>query len=110
VKRPYEYGNEVARAVAVNAPVVALETTVVTQGLPHPDGVTTALALEQITWVTVSRRFSIDGRGARFRIVLAAMCWQTDQLPCRRRTLFRVPRRVRTCDLDGQGSGDCHTV
>jgi len=48
VKRPYEYGNEVARAVAVNAPVVALETTVVTHGLPHPDGVTTALALEQI--------------------------------------------------------------
>ena len=26
--RPYEYGNEVARAVAANAPVVALETTV----------------------------------------------------------------------------------
>jgi pseudouridylate synthase len=48
VKRPYEYGNEVARAVAANAPVVALETTVVTHGLPHPDGVTTALALEQI--------------------------------------------------------------
>ncbi len=28
MKRPYEYGNEVARAVAANAPVVALETTV----------------------------------------------------------------------------------
>ena len=48
MKRPYEYGSEVARAVAANAPVVALETTVVTHGLPHPDGVTTALALEQI--------------------------------------------------------------
>jgi len=48
VKGPYEYGSEVARAVAANAPVVALETTVVTHGLPHPDGVTTALALEQI--------------------------------------------------------------
>ena len=48
VKRPYEYGSEVARAVAANAPVVALETTVVTHGLPHPDGVTTALALEEI--------------------------------------------------------------
>ena len=47
MKRPYEYGNEVARAVAANAPLVALETTV-THGLPHPDGVTTALALEQI--------------------------------------------------------------
>ena len=43
-----EYGDEVARALASNAPVVALETTLVTHGLPHPDGVTTALSLEQI--------------------------------------------------------------
>ena len=48
MKRPYEYGDEVARAVATHAPVVALETTLVTHGLPHPDGVTTALALEAI--------------------------------------------------------------
>ena len=44
----FEYGDEVARALASKAPVVALETTLVTHGLPHPDGVTTALALEQI--------------------------------------------------------------
>jgi pseudouridine-5'-phosphate glycosidase len=43
-----EYGDEVARALASKAPVVALETTLVTHGLPHPDGVTTALSLEQI--------------------------------------------------------------
>ncbi len=43
-----EYGDEVARALASNAPVVALETTLVTHGLPRPDGVTTALSLEQI--------------------------------------------------------------
>ena len=43
-----EYGEEVARALAGNSPVVALETTVVTHGLPHPDGVTTAVALEEI--------------------------------------------------------------
>ena len=42
------YGDEVARALAANAPVVALETTVVTHGLPHPDGVATAVALEQV--------------------------------------------------------------
>ena len=41
------YGDEVARALAIKAPVVALETTVVTHGLPHPDGVTTALLLER---------------------------------------------------------------
>jgi len=43
-----EYGEEAARALAVKAPVVALETTLVTHGLPPPDGVTTALLLEQI--------------------------------------------------------------
>jgi pseudouridine-5'-phosphate glycosidase len=43
-----EYGDEVACAIAIGAPVVALETTLVTHGLPHPDGVTTALSLEQI--------------------------------------------------------------
>ena len=44
----WELGDEVARALAAKAPVVALETTLVTHGLPHPDGVTTALSLEQI--------------------------------------------------------------
>lgn len=35
-----------AQALAARAPVVALETTVVTHGLPHPDGIAAALALE----------------------------------------------------------------
>src|SRR5262249_40656859 len=48
VKGLCEYGNEVTRALAANSPVVALETTVVTHGLPHPEGVTTACALEQV--------------------------------------------------------------
>lgn len=48
MRERYQYGHEVARALAHNAPVVALETTLVTHGLPHPDGVTTALSLERI--------------------------------------------------------------
>jgi pseudouridine-5'-phosphate glycosidase len=48
VRERCEYGAEVAHALAAKAPVVALETTVVTHGLPHPEGVTTALSLEQI--------------------------------------------------------------
>ena len=48
MKERFEYGDEVAHALASNAPVVALETTVVTHGLPHPDGVATALSLERI--------------------------------------------------------------
>ena len=45
---PYEYSDEVARALAAKRPVVALETTVVTHGLPQPEGVTTALSLEEV--------------------------------------------------------------
>ena len=45
---PYKLGDEVARAIAANAPIVALETTVVTHGLPHPDGVATTCSLEEI--------------------------------------------------------------
>ena len=37
----------VARALAALEPVVALETTVVTHGLPHPEGIAAALALEE---------------------------------------------------------------
>ena len=39
-------GEDVASALAARRPVVALETTVVTHGLPHPEGVEAALALE----------------------------------------------------------------
>jgi pseudouridylate synthase len=38
--------DEVAEATVSGGPVVALETTLVTHGLPHPDGVATALELE----------------------------------------------------------------
>ncbi|HEV2104367.1 MAG TPA: pseudouridine-5'-phosphate glycosidase, partial [Candidatus Eisenbacteria bacterium] len=37
----------VAEALAAGRPVVALETTLVTHGLPHPDGLETARALER---------------------------------------------------------------
>jgi len=37
----------VARALAAREPVVALETTLVTHGLPHPEGIAAALALEE---------------------------------------------------------------
>ncbi len=38
---------EVAAALAKRRPVVALETTLVTHGLPQPDGVRVAVALEE---------------------------------------------------------------
>ena len=47
MKGRFEYGEEVARVLTSKGPIVALETTLVTHGLPFPDGVATALALEQ---------------------------------------------------------------
>lgn len=43
----FAVAGEVAGALRAKAPVVALETTVVTHGLPHPQGVSTALELEE---------------------------------------------------------------
>ncbi len=43
----YSFSEAVAHALATRAPVVALETTLVTHGLPHPDGIAAALALEE---------------------------------------------------------------
>ena len=37
---------EVAEAIRSGRPVVALETTVVTHGLPHPDGLEAAAGME----------------------------------------------------------------
>ena len=39
---------EVKDAIARGDPVVALETTIVTHGMPHPQNVQTALEVEQI--------------------------------------------------------------
>jgi pseudouridine-5'-phosphate glycosidase len=47
VALPYVCAAEIAEALAGGRPVVALETTVVTHGLPHPDGVAAAAALEK---------------------------------------------------------------
>jgi pseudouridine-5'-phosphate glycosidase len=44
----FRIAEPVARALAKHRPVVALETTLVTHGLPHPQGVEAALALEAL--------------------------------------------------------------
>lgn len=41
-----QYSDEVADAKAAGRPVVALETTIVTHGMPHPENIDTALACE----------------------------------------------------------------
>ena len=44
---PFAVSPELAEAVAAGRPVVALETTVVTHGLPAPLGVQTAAVMQQ---------------------------------------------------------------
>ena len=39
---------EVAEAIANGKPVVALESTIISHGMPYPQNVETALAVEQI--------------------------------------------------------------
>jgi pseudouridine-5'-phosphate glycosidase len=46
VNEPFEVSSFVASALERHRPVVALETTLVTHGLPHPQGVEAARALE----------------------------------------------------------------
>jgi pseudouridine-5'-phosphate glycosidase len=70
VKACCEYGDDVARALATNAPVVAFETTVVTHGLPHPDSVRTALSLEQIVREAGAIPATIGIMGGAIRIGL----------------------------------------
>jgi pseudouridine-5'-phosphate glycosidase len=56
----------------MNAPVVAFETTVVTHGLPHPDGVKTALSLEQIVRDAGATPATIGIIGGAIRVGLTA--------------------------------------
>lgn len=44
---PIDYSQEVANAFSRNQPLVALESTIISHGMPYPDNVTTAEALEE---------------------------------------------------------------
>lgn len=44
----FEFSNEVKNAISDRKPILALESTLITHGLPHPQNLETALALEQI--------------------------------------------------------------
>lgn len=44
---PLSFAPDVAEALKTGAPVVALESTIITHGMPYPDNLTTARAVEQ---------------------------------------------------------------
>ena len=47
-KLNFKLGNEVKRAKKNNLPIVALETTIVSHGMPYPQNIETALNAEKI--------------------------------------------------------------
>jgi pseudouridine-5'-phosphate glycosidase len=63
---------EVAAAVAADQPVVALETTLVTHGLPHPQGLETAAALEAAVRAEGAVPATIGVLGGRVRVGMSA--------------------------------------
>lgn len=70
---PIEYGDEVARALAANTATVALETTLVTHGLPQPVGVNTALELEQVVRDGGATPATIGVVGGAIRVGLSSV-------------------------------------
>ena len=69
---PFEYGDEVARALARSTPVVALETTLVTHGLPRPEGVNTALEMERVVRSSGATPATIGVIGGTIRVGLSS--------------------------------------
>jgi pseudouridine-5'-phosphate glycosidase len=63
---------EVAAALAAGRPVVALESTIVTHGMPHPENVATASAVEGIVREHGAVPATIAVIGGRIRVGLSA--------------------------------------
>lgn len=67
---PIDVHPEVADALATNKPVVALESTIITHGMPQPTNLGTARSVEQIVRSTGSIPATIGMLGGRVKIGL----------------------------------------
>jgi pseudouridine-5'-phosphate glycosidase len=72
VKSPLVLAPEVAEAMAAGRPIVALETTVVTHGLPAPHGLEAAAAMEQAVRTAGAIPATIGILDGQVRVGLAA--------------------------------------
>jgi pseudouridine-5'-phosphate glycosidase len=72
VSRPWRVSREVARAVKARRPVVALETTLVTHGLPRPEGLAVAAELEAVVRAGGAVPATIGVLDGRLRVGLTA--------------------------------------
>jgi pseudouridine-5'-phosphate glycosidase len=72
VNRPWRVSREVAHAVKARRPVVGLETTLVTHGLPRPEGLTVAAELEDVVRRAGAVPSTIGVLDGRLRVGLGA--------------------------------------
>ena len=68
---PLDLSPEVAEALRRRAPVVALESTIITHGMPHPDNVSTARAVEAAVRAGGAVPATIVVLGGRIRVGLS---------------------------------------
>jgi pseudouridine-5'-phosphate glycosidase len=67
-----DIGPEVASALAEGAPVVALESTIITHGMPHPQNVATAREVEGVVQANGAVPATIAIIGGRIKVGLSA--------------------------------------
>ena len=89
--RYLEMTPEVASAVAEGKPVVALESTIISHGMPYPQNVETALAVEKIVRDNGAVPATVAIIGGRLRAGLTAD--EIDHLGRRGREVAKVSRR-----------------
>ena len=67
-----DIGGEVGAALARGAPVVALESTIITHGMPHPDNVATARGVEAVVRANGAVPATVAVIGGRIKVGLSA--------------------------------------
>ena len=72
VSRPWRLSAPIARAVKAGRPVVALETTLITHGLPPPEGLRVAAELEDVVRTGGALPATIGILDGRVRVGLSA--------------------------------------
>lgn len=83
---------EVADALATNKPVVALESTIITHGMPYPDNIQVAKEVEEIVRMEKAVPATIALVNGRIKVGLQAEDWQVlgSTAP---KNLFKISRR-----------------
>lgn len=90
--RYFDKNKEVADALATRKPVVALESTIITHGMPYPDNIQTAQEVEEIVRMENAVPATIALVNGRIKVGLDADDWQVlGSAP--QKNLLKISRR-----------------